>query len=91
MNKKECVCRCEEVTEEEILQAIKDGKHTLKSIKKATRAMGACQGRTCAKLISRILLREGIAREEALELDKHRFPLIPIPVSSLNIGGEEDV
>jgi NAD(P)H-nitrite reductase large subunit len=92
MNSKEYICRCEEVTKEEVLQAIREGKQTLKSIKRATRAgMGACQGRTCSKLITTLLLREGVPEEEALELDKARFPLVPIPVSSLEIGGEGDV
>ena len=91
MNNKECICRCEEVTKEEVLQAIGEGKQSLKSIKQATRAgMGACQGRTCGRLISRLLLSEGVAREEALRLDRPRFPLVPIPISALDTGGEDD-
>ena len=54
------VCRCEEISREEILQAIRDGHYTIDSIKKATRAgMGACQGRTCSKIIQGILLEGG--------------------------------
>jgi len=91
MNKKEYICRCEEVTKEEVLQAIREGKQNLKSIKRATRAgMGACQGRTCSKLITSLLLREGVPEEKALEPDKARFPLVPIPIASLEIGGEGD-
>lgn len=50
------ICRCEEVTKEEIAEAIKDGATTLSGIKKRTHAgMGLCQGRTCRKLIAGML------------------------------------
>lgn len=82
------VCRCEEVTEEEILEAIRSGRQTLKSVKRATRAgMGACQGRTCSALISRLLTAEGVEAEQAWEPDKKRFPLVPVPLSAVE-GGE---
>jgi len=52
------ICRCEEVTREEILAAIADGATTVKGVKIRTEAgMGLCQGRTCRRLISRILAR----------------------------------
>lgn len=50
------VCRCEEVTREEILAAIADGATTITGIKKRTHAgMGLCQGRTCRRVISQML------------------------------------
>jgi len=53
------ICRCEEVTLVQIEQAIKEGATTLTGIKKRTNAgMGLCQGRTCQKLISRILAKK---------------------------------
>ena len=52
------ICRCEEVTEKQILDAIADGATTVKGVKIRTEAgMGLCQGRTCRRLISRILAR----------------------------------
>ncbi|MDR2181713.1 MAG: (2Fe-2S)-binding protein [Treponema sp.] len=52
------ICRCEEVTENEILAAIADGATTVKGVKIRTEAgMGLCQGRTCRRLISRMLAR----------------------------------
>ncbi|MCE5264652.1 MAG: (2Fe-2S)-binding protein [Deltaproteobacteria bacterium] len=50
------ICRCEEVTREEIEEAIRDGATTLSGVKKRTHAgMGLCQGRTCRKLIANML------------------------------------
>ena len=78
------VCRCEEVTEEEVRQAIKDGAKTLKGIKMITRAgMGVCQGRSCSKIISHIL-----AEETGISIDKikpagYRPPLRPIVLTTL--------
>ena len=53
------ICRCEEVTEEEIRQAVRDGADTIDSVKRRTRSgMGLCQGHTCSKLIARIISEE---------------------------------
>jgi NAD(P)H-nitrite reductase large subunit len=71
------VCRCEEVSRGEILQAIRDGCHSLDSIKKASRAgMGACQGRTCGRLILNILRDQGAKTRETLSYAKARFPVV---------------
>jgi NAD(P)H-nitrite reductase large subunit len=52
------ICRCEEVTEGEILAAIADGAASVKGVKIRTEAgMGLCQGRTCRRLISQLLAR----------------------------------
>ncbi|MDD5099403.1 MAG: (2Fe-2S)-binding protein [Syntrophales bacterium] len=52
------ICRCEEVTREEVEQTIRDGATTLAGVKKRTHAgMGLCQGRTCRKLIANMLAR----------------------------------
>ena len=53
------ICRCEEVTEEEIRQAVRSGAHTIAAVKRRTRAgMGLCQGHTCSKLVARIIAEE---------------------------------
>ena len=46
------ICRCQEVTEQEILDAIRDGADTVDGVKRRTRAcMGLCQGKTCGRLV----------------------------------------
>lgn len=53
------VCRCERVSEAEIVKAIRAGHTTLDGIKYYTRAqMGRCQGGFCTYKIIRILMRE---------------------------------
>jgi glycerol-3-phosphate dehydrogenase len=62
------VCRCEEITEGEILQAIRQnpGATDLDSIKRCTRSgMGRCQGGFCSPYIMQLLSRElGIPMEQ---------------------------
>ena len=55
----EVVCRCERVTEAEIVAAIRRGHTTLDGIKYFTRSqMGRCQGGFCTYKIVKILMRE---------------------------------
>jgi glycerol-3-phosphate dehydrogenase len=55
----EIVCRCERVSEAEIVAAIERGHVTLDGIKYFTRAqMGRCQGGFCTYKILKILMRE---------------------------------
>jgi glycerol-3-phosphate dehydrogenase len=50
------VCRCEQVTEGEILEAMRRGADTLDGIKHATRAaMGCCQGGFCGVQVLNLL------------------------------------
>ena len=60
------VCRCEQVTEGEIVDAIGRGATTLDGVKYRTRAgMGRCQGGFCTPHVTRILSRElGIPVED---------------------------
>ncbi len=53
------VCRCEHVTEAEVVEAIRRGHVTLDGIKYATRAgMGRCQGGFCTYRTMKIIHRE---------------------------------
>jgi len=53
------ICRCEKVTEAEIVGAIKSGATTVDGIKFRTRAgMGRCQGGYCRLRVMKILSRE---------------------------------
>jgi len=53
------VCRCEHVTEGEIIEAVRRGATTMDGIKFRTRAgMGRCQGGFCTPHVIKILARE---------------------------------
>ena len=53
------VCRCENITEAEVVQAVRRGHVTLDGVKYATRAgTGRCQGGFCTFRIMRIISRE---------------------------------
>ena len=76
------VCRCEDVTREDILAAINAGCRTLDEIKRVTRAgMGPCQGRTCRNLIAQELAKiYGISVEDVL------MPTFCAPVEPVKVG-----
>ncbi|MGQ9569548.1 MAG: (2Fe-2S)-binding protein [Thermodesulfovibrionales bacterium] len=49
------VCRCEEVTDDEISEAIRTGARTVDEIKRATKVgMELCQSKTCFLNIARL-------------------------------------
>lgn len=60
------ICRCENVTEGEIVEAVKRGARTLQGIMFRTRAgMGRCQRNWCGPKVVKILAREmGISEKE---------------------------
>jgi len=78
------VCRCEEISEREIREAIRAGARTVREIKRWTRAgMGICQGRTCRRLVERILCEElGVSPSE-VEISSFRQPVRPVSLDSL--------
>ena len=61
------VCRCERVSVGEIRKWIRYGVRDFNELKVLTKAgMGACGGKTCASLINRIFLEEGIKQEKII-------------------------
>lgn len=74
------ICRCEEVTEEDVLKAIERGARDIDGVKRLTRAgMGMCQGKTCSHLIRNILHRELGIKKEDLPPHTTRPPVRLIP------------
>lgn len=85
------ICRCEEVTEKEIRDAIRAGAHTVKEIKRWTRAgMGICQGRTCRRLVERILAEELKMKPGEVEISTFRPPVRPVSLESMDPSDTED-
>lgn len=88
MDKDIMVCRCEDVTLNDIRELIKQGYRTLDEIKRVSRAgMGPCQGRTCRMIIAQELAKAyGVSVEEVL-MPTFRPPVKPIKLGLL-AGGE---
>lgn len=89
------ICRCEEITETEIVEAIRDGAESLNDIKRRTRAgMGLCQGRTCRGIVSQMLAKAQNRPLKDILPSTFRPPVRPIKLSvlaaedSTNYGNE---
>ncbi len=83
----EIVCRCESVSEAEIIAAVKHGHTTLDGIKFYTRAqMGRCQGGFCTDRIIKIIQREtGLSYEEITKRGKNSW-LIKDRIGELKVN-----
>lgn len=78
------VCRCEEITRAELEAAIAAGCDSVTWVKRKTRAgMGLCQGRTCGRLVARIVAEETGKDLADVLPDTQRPPLRPIPLDIL--------
>ena len=81
------ICRCEEVTKKEIIEKIKSGVTTIAGIKRRTRAgMGLCQGRTCRRLIARLIAENTDKNISEILPARFRPPVKPIKIETLAKG-----
>jgi NAD(P)H-nitrite reductase large subunit len=80
------ICRCEDVTLDDIRQVIAEGYNTIDDIKRVTRAgMGPCQGRTCRMLIAGELSRHYKIPMDEVVMPTFRPPLKPVKLGSFRI------
>ncbi|MCM8785718.1 MAG: (2Fe-2S)-binding protein [Candidatus Omnitrophica bacterium] len=85
MKNKKIICRCKEITEEEIIEVIKKGIRDIDGIKRALGAgMGLCQGKTCTNLIIRIINRETGIPIEKIRQQTSRAPVRPIQIKIIS-------
>ena len=84
------ICRCEEITEGQIKEAVRAGATTLNSVKRRTRAgMGHCQSNSCSRHIARIISEElRIPVSEIVNMTS-RPPAVPVTVNLLNTYKKE--
>ena len=84
------LCRCCEVSDSEVRQAVREGARTVAAVKLRTRAgMGLCQGRTCRRLISRVISEETGQSPADILPPTSRPPVRTISLDAL-AGGEDD-
>jgi bacterioferritin-associated ferredoxin len=83
------ICRCEDVTYGQIVEAIEAGFTTTEEIKRMLRCgMGACQGRTCGRLIAHIISTQTGVPLGQIAPPTFRPPTIPTELAVL--AGESD-
>lgn len=82
------ICRCMEVSRQEILDAVHDGADTVDGVKRRTHAcMGLCQGKTCGRLVQQIVASETGQSPADVTPQKSRMPVRPVKLSVF--GGDE--
>jgi thioredoxin reductase/bacterioferritin-associated ferredoxin len=78
------VCRCENITSQQIRHAVESGYQDINQVKSHLRCgMGPCQGRTCASTLTSLVC--GVLNRSPTELDGLRIrpPLKPISLGEL--------
>jgi len=81
------ICRCEEVKLGEIKKAILEGAITVEDVKRRTRAgMGLCQGKSCGRIIARLISQYSGQSIENILPATFRPPVRAIKLGHL--GGE---
>jgi bacterioferritin-associated ferredoxin len=83
------ICRCQDITLEEVEAAIDSGITEPEELKRFLHiGMGPCQGRTCSRLVQRILARKLNTKLSKLTPTRQRPPLVSIPIRSF-LGEDE--
>ena len=84
MKNKAIVCRCEDVTLEDVEKAIDEGYTDLEELRKKLRiGMGPCQGRVCIQIIMKILERKTGKKVSKRDLPTSRPPIVPVSLGTL--------
>jgi NAD(P)H-nitrite reductase large subunit len=90
MNNKAIVCRCEDISEDDVLTAIDEGYTDLEELRKKLRiGMGPCQGRVCIQLVIKILEKKTGKKISKVSLPKSRPPIVPIALGTLASDNDE--
>jgi NAD(P)H-nitrite reductase large subunit len=91
LTKETIICRCEDVTYGQIIEAIEDGFTTVEEIKRMLRCgMGACQGRTCVRLISQIIANRTGRPMHEISPPTYRPPSMPVELAILAGKADEN-
>ncbi len=82
--KRTIVCRCEDISEEDVIHAINEGYSDIEELRKKLRiGMGPCQGRVCIQLVTRIIERNTGKKIKKIQLPTVRPPLVPVSLGTL--------
>ena len=77
-------CRCMEISENAVREAIRQGATTVDAVKRASTAgMGLCQSKTCFNIIARLISEETNTPVSQIKPMKIRIPVRPVKIKSL--------
>lgn len=87
---KKIVCRCEDVTEEEIAEAIKHGRTDIESLRRLTAiGTGSCQGKACIAHVLSMLSKATGKNYDELGTMKSRPPIPAVELAILAEAHDE--
>ena len=85
------VCRCEDVTYDEVIKAIREGYTDIESLKRRLNiGMGPCRGRICVPIVIKILARELGKKPEEIGYPRERPPITPLPLGIFASGDNDE-
>lgn len=93
VNRKDLIimCRCEDITVDEVRAYIEQGVTDLEQLKRLLRVgMGPCQGRTCTPLIVNELARATGQPVKEIPLTVFRQPTTPVKLGVLAGGTDHE-
>jgi NAD(P)H-nitrite reductase large subunit len=87
--KRAILCRCEDISVEDVHAAIAEGYTDIEELRKKLRiGMGPCQGRVCIQLVRKILEQKTGKKSGQIPAPTVRPPLVPVSLGTL--AGEDD-
>lgn len=88
---KAIVCRCEDLSLEDVEKAVDEGYTDLEELRKKLRiGMGPCQGRVCIQLLEKILEKKTGKKIKKNSLPKSRPPIVPVSLGSFACDSDEE-
>ncbi len=92
MNKKDIIiCRCEDVTLQQIHDFLDQGYETFEDMKRLLRVgMGPCQANTCGHLIQREIANYLNKKVEDVKIHKVRPMTLGVPLESIAKGDQDE-
>lgn len=87
---KTIICRCEDITERDVNNAIDDGYLDLESLKRYLGfSTGPCQGKNCLRDVVNILIERTKADPASIHPITARPPISPAPLKYFNTGAKK--
>lgn len=91
MPRKLILCRCEDVTAEDIAHAVASGFDDVEEVKRYTGfGTGPCQGKDCLRAVALAIAAASGRPASELAPFKSRPPLAPVPLKLFAAGSERD-